>query len=284
MGKGKGYTGKSRGLPVNNQQRALDLCRRAELESDPDRACMLAAQAMECWPDCAEAYIILARFTAEDDYQAAGMYSQAYNAGVSALGGLDLAKHANILWQDELGRSCIRALSQFARSIVDLTLYTDASLKFTLAQVLDEEDNLGNRYYSIACLVAIGDYEEAFEMLEGWDDPKDRLVSLGWLLANVHSGRRGEAEKELALQILEADRDLLQWMVDPLTVESAIHLEYCNGDVEEVERLLGLFSEVWWMQPDAVEWLREVTGLDPPRKFNSDDLDLPLDMLQKLGL
>ncbi|MCB1217185.1 hypothetical protein KDL44_07320 [bacterium] len=273
MAKGKGSSSRSRGLLSNPQVRAKALMNQAYTHPDIDKAIDLALQATQCWPDCAEALMFLAMYLPEDQYQAAGMCSQAFHAASRAMGEVDLEQQAGKLWDDEAGRISIKALSMLARSIVDLTLYEDAWQKFNLAILLDENDNLGNHYYSVACAVACGDYESAMEILEEWDDPKDGLQNLGWLLANLHSGLRSEVELESVAILQASHSNLLQWMVDPLSVKDSFHLEYCDGDVEEVENVLGLYSQVFWLKPDSVEWLIEAAGLEPRREYGPFDLE-----------
>src|SRR5262245_41057076 len=71
--------------PATPQGQAEELVAQAFEAGDPQQQADLARQALELWPDCADAYVLLAEH-AGSRQQALDLYQQGVEAGARALG------------------------------------------------------------------------------------------------------------------------------------------------------------------------------------------------------
>src|SRR5207244_12175177 len=102
--------------PGTPQGQAHELVAQAFEVRNPQRKVELARQALALWPDCADAYVLLAEH-APSRKQALGLYRQGVEAGERALGPEAFGRDAGHFWGVLETRPCLRARLGLANSL-----------------------------------------------------------------------------------------------------------------------------------------------------------------------
>ena len=161
----------SRQQPPDDRRKAQDLIYDAWDEVEPARQVALAMQALELWPDCADAFNTLAAATGST-VQKLAYYNQAVQAGQRALGEEFLADQHNVghFWGILETRPYMRALAGVGHMSIKLRLFTRAEEIIRNMLYLNPGDNQGVRYLLLEILLEGKRYVEALEFIGRWDD------------------------------------------------------------------------------------------------------------------
>jgi len=235
-----------------------------------DRACMalgrrsvlLARQALEIWPDCAEAYNLLAD-RATDLESAGRLYELGVAAGERAIGPEVFAEDAGHFWGLLETRPYMRARQGLADNLVERKRFAEAAEHFQDMLRLNPGDNQGLRHTLVNLLIALDRDEEARELLDryAWDS----LALLEYPRALLGFRREGdcpEARKSLK-RALQANRFVPGMLLHTRGVPPPTGF-YSPGGEEEAAFYLTLSEETWAATPGALDWLRQRTK--PPAR------------------
>jgi hypothetical protein len=134
------------------------------------RSMLLARQALEIWPDCAEAYSLLAG-RAPDLESAGRLYELGTAAGERAIGPEAFADDAGHFWGLLETRPYMRARQGLADNLVERERFAEAAEHFQDMLRLNPQDNQGVRHSLVNLLIALDRDEEAGELLDrcAWD-------------------------------------------------------------------------------------------------------------------
>jgi len=222
------------------------------------RRVILAKQALALWPDCADAYVILAE-AAAGPARALPLYAAGVDAGARALGEERLSRDAGRFWAVLDTRPYMRARLGLAMTLVDLGRETEAIAHYGELLRLNPNDNQGVRSLLLLQLTLAHRDDEAMTLLQEYrDDPSaDWLYT--WALVAFRAGPRDEADRrlEVALHanehvpaVLETDPNLLPPLPDSITF----------GGPDEALSYVSAFGDAWHETPGAVAWLRREAG------------------------
>src|SRR5205807_3327499 len=100
----------------SSSAKAQDILLQAYPEADEDRRARLAMDALEIWPDCADAYVLLAE-QARSRKEALRLYEQGVAAGTRALVPETLERDAGHFWGMLETRPYMRARLGLAHSL-----------------------------------------------------------------------------------------------------------------------------------------------------------------------
>ena len=156
-------------------ERAQDLAYQA-YDSIGRRRVVLAREALALWPDCAEAYVILAEYAPRPE-QSLPLYQEAVAAGGRALGE-DLEKHAGELWGHVQARPYLRARLGLAYTLEALGRGDEAIEHLQDVLRLNVHDNQGVRYLLLPRLLQHGRRGEAADILEAYPDDAGATLSV----------------------------------------------------------------------------------------------------------
>ena len=245
--------------PKTPEERAEELVDRAYMALGR-RAVFLARQALEIWPDCAEAYNFLAR-RAPDLESAGRLYEFGVAAGERAIGpgafaeGSDAAGH---FWGLVETRPYMRARQGLADNLVERKRFAEAVEHFQDMLRLNPDDNQGVRHTLVNLLIALDRDEEAGELLDRYAE--DNLALLDYPRALLRFRREGDspAARKSLKQALQSNRFvpglLLHTRRIPLPADF-----FSPGWEEEAAVYLVLSRETWAATPGALDWLRQRT-------------------------
>lgn len=240
-----------------------------------DRACMalgrravlLARQAFEIWPDCAEAYNLLAG-RATDLESAGRLYELGTAAGERAIGPEAFADDAGHFWGLLETRPYMRARQGLADNLVERKRFAEAAEHFQDMLRLNPGDNQGVRHTLVNLLIALDRDEEAGELLDryAWDT----LALLEYPRALLEFRREGdslEARRSLK-RALQANRFVPGMLLRTRGVPPPTGFYSPKGE-EEAAFYLTLSEETWAGTPGALDWLRQRTKAPARQKKKS---------------
>ena len=146
-------------------RRAEALLHQAFQSDDPAEVVALARQALEVWPDCADAYVLLAE-QARGPQEALELYALGVEAAERDLGEAAFREAVGHFWGVLPTRPYMRARHGLAQSLWVLGRRAEAVEHYQEMLRLNPTDNQGVRYNLAACLIEIGRDEDLAALLE----------------------------------------------------------------------------------------------------------------------
>jgi tetratricopeptide (TPR) repeat protein len=247
----------SRTEPDTPEERAEDLLDRA-YGARGRRAVLLARQALEVWPDCADAYGLLAG-KAPDIESAYRLYEQGMAAAERAMGP-EMFEEAGSFWGLFETRPYMRALQGLAECLVALERPAEAAERFQEMLRLNPGDNQGARTSLVNLLIALDRDAEAEALADRYEEDSWALMAFPRaLLAFRREGDSLEARRCLK-KALQANRFVPGLLLGSRTAKPPAGY-YRPGDENEAGIYLNLSCETWENTPGALDWLQERASL-----------------------
>ena len=225
-----------------------------EVESAKRRREM-ARKALELWPDCADAYCVLAE-EANSVAEERSMLEAAVAAGERAIGPEPFKEDVGRFWGIHETRPYVRARFMLANFLWNEE-EDEAAIKHARELLrLNPRDNLGVRYSLVGWLLACGNDPAAVVLLDRHDED-----SACWKYARAllefrtwGDADRARATLERAFQSNEVLADYMVALgsgIDELPEDSDLEL------AEEAIVAVNDLGEPWLMTPGALDWLRD---------------------------
>jgi len=241
--------------PETPEERAEELLDRA-YAARGRRAVLLARQALEVWPDCADAYNLLAS-KAPDLESACRLFLQGMAAAERAMGP-ETFEEAGSFWGLVETRPYMRALEGLAHSLVDLNRFEEAAERFREMLRLNPDDHQGVRDPLVNLLIAMDRDAEAEALLDRFaEDDSAAMAFPRALLAFRREGDSLESRRHLK-KALQANRFVPGLLLGSRTAALPSGY-YSPGSEEEAGIFVGLSFGTWKSTPGALDWLRERT-------------------------
>jgi tetratricopeptide (TPR) repeat protein len=243
-----------RELNAMPRYRAEDLIYEAWEVTGPRRT-KLARQALELWPDCADAYVVLAQAASDLD-GARELLEEGVTAGVRALGSRVFEDDADEFWLIFETRPYMRARASLAAVLWRLGRREEAVAHQRELLRLNPRDNQGLRYRQANWLLQLRSYDELDRLFadHAGDGHAPGFVYTKALAAFARRGARVRAQELLA----EA-RSLNPHIPAYLTGRQQLpklRPEYTvfGEESEAVDYAAGA-GELWAGVPGALAWL-----------------------------
>jgi tetratricopeptide (TPR) repeat protein len=249
--------------PHTPEERAEELMDRA-WETPGRRAVLLARQALEGWPDCADAYNLLAG-RAANPQASRELYERGLAAGERALGAELFEEEVGHFWGLLETRPYMRARQGLAEALVELKRYAEAAEHFQEMLLLNPNDNQGVRESLVHVLIALDRDAEAEELLDRYgEDLTAAMVYPRTLLRFRREGDSFEARRWLK-RALKANQFVPGFLLGKRGLASPPGM-YSPGSEDEAALYLLLSGDTWKSTPGALDWLRQQTTLPPRRQ------------------
>jgi tetratricopeptide (TPR) repeat protein len=243
--------------PEVNQ--AQQIIYRAFREQKPGRRVLLARQALEISPDCADAYVLLAEEEAETPEEAGELYEKGMHAGERALGEDYFIQNSGKFWGLIETRGYMRARQGLAENLEYLDRENEAISHYEALLRLNPEDNQGVRYQLLNLLVRLEQNEDAGELLKRYDQDASAVWTYTRaLLAFRQRGPSAHADAALRRAIRQnpyAPPYLSG--AKPLPEEQPDFISF-GDESEAIDYALQHFGN-WWHTRGAVAWLKEIS-------------------------
>jgi plasmid stability protein len=152
------------------EEEAQELLYDAYAESESEDRVRLAKQALQIFPNCADAYVILAENEASSEKEELKYYAKGVEVGRLMLEPKILEKNPGALWSVTKTRPFLRALSGYALTQWSLGNRQKGIDTANELLELDAEDHIGIRYMLLFHLIAAGKNNEAIRLLKRFPD------------------------------------------------------------------------------------------------------------------
>jgi tetratricopeptide (TPR) repeat protein len=249
--------------PGTPQGQAEDLVAQAFEEDDPRRRTELARQALSLWPDCADAFVLLAE-AAANRKEALLLYQQGTEAGERALGPAVFRESAGHFWGVLQTRPYMRARLGLAHALWTAARREEAVQHLQDMLRLNRDDNQGVRYTLAGFLLFLDRDDELAQLLGQYPEEG----SAAWAYTRAVLAFRQQGDTPLARQLLEQARRSNRHVPDYLLGRKFPPAElpdyYGPGDESEALVYLSGFLAGWKATPGAVAWLRASDGHKAP--------------------
>jgi tetratricopeptide (TPR) repeat protein len=220
-------------------------------------AIQLARRALEIWPDCAEAYVLLAERTKERE-SSRRLFAEGVAAGERALGP-EVLDAPGQLWERVEACPYLQALLGLAQALVDLDQREEAATHFRALLRHDPDDHLGARRPFANLLLELGRDDEAEEVLAPCPDELllADVVYLKALVAFRREGDSPEARRRLR-SALKLNPSFPLFLFSNLNFVPRFRAgDSVLGGADEIVAWFGRYQTPWSNTPGALEWLAE---------------------------
>lgn len=240
---------------LSDEERAQELAFEAR-GARGRRQIALARQALKLWPDCADAWVVLA--DRESDLErACELYELGVAAGERALGPEPFRDHAGHFWSFLPTRPYMRARYGLAEALLEMEEHERAVEHLRELLRLDPNDAQGARYRLANTLLVLRRNDELARLLDAYpeEDSVDWIYNRA-LLVFAREGDSQGARNRLTLAF-RRNRFVPKYLLlgEPLPRIPSMYL----GLDEEAEAMsyAGAAAEAWEGTPGALGWLRE---------------------------
>jgi tetratricopeptide (TPR) repeat protein len=240
-------------------ERAQDLVYEASEESDADRRGELAREALALWPDCADAYVLLAE-DARNEREALGLYEQGVAAGERALGPETFRDEAGRFWLLLETRPYMRARFGLADVLWALGRRDEAVGHLQEMLRLNPNDNQGARYTLLGWLLNLGRHDDVQALLDRYDD--DGSAAWAYTRALSAFDRHGDtpAARKLLARAIKVNKHVAPFLLEEKRLPVDQPGYYSPGDPSEAALYAASALGGWKTTPAATAWLREATA------------------------
>jgi hypothetical protein len=246
---------------------------RALAEDDPDLQDELARRALALWPDCADAFVLLAENT-RNRREALELYEQGVQAGERAIGPQPFREAVGHFGQLLAARPYLRARLGLAHSLWEAGRREEAVTHLQDLLRLNPEDDLGARHALAAFLLGLDRDDALARLLERFPGE----ASASWAYTRALLAFRQGGDTPESRQLLHEARRLNRHVPDYLLGRKEPPQErppsYRPGDDSEALHYAGGFLAAWRATPGAVAWVR-------PRKARLPQPRGPLGFVKK---
>lgn len=238
--------------PRENAEDLMD----AAYDTRGRRAVLLARQALEVWPDCAEAYLLLADRTFDPE-DALGLYAQAMAAAERAMSP-DAFQEVGSFWEYGEGMPYIVARLGYAATLLKLDRLGEAAEHFQEMLRLNPRDEQRIREILVHILIVLDLDEEAQALLDRYGE--DQSALMGFPRALLRFRREGDSTeaRRCLKHAMRANRFIPGLLLRTSQMPSPSNF-YTPGTKEEAAAYPPLSRGTWEKTPGALDWLRERT-------------------------
>lgn len=280
--------GGAQSAPSTPLEEAQELVYQAWETSNLRQRARLVQQALEVYPDCADAYVLLAEDTAKNPREASELYRKGVEAGERSLGPEVFAEDAGSFWELLETRPYMRARQGLARCLWSMGNLDAAVEHFREMLRLNPNDNQGVRYELLDCLLSTDRLEEVEELLRQYEE--DWSAAWHFTRALVSFLREGDSKtsREALEAALEENPYVAPYLLGQIKLPRKLPDFIGIGDRNEAIEYAATFAKDWRKNPRSLAWLEaaQETPAGPDDEedtsgalaglLDQDEPDLPL--------
>jgi tetratricopeptide (TPR) repeat protein len=219
------------------------------------RAVTLAKKALKIYPDCADAYVLLAQETAKTLQEETSLYRQGVEAGERALGKEFFKNEVGSFWGNIETRPYMRARAGLAECLWDGGRREDAVGHYQDMLRLNPGDNQGIRYTLMPRLITLGLDAKAEELFKNY--PND--ASAFWSYSRALMDFRKHGASPITLKSLKSaikgNKYVPAYLLNVKKFPRTMPDHYGYGDINEAVIYVEDNMMAWDKTPGALEWL-----------------------------
>lgn len=239
------------------ESRAQEIMYQAWEEQSSAKRIILAHEALEVSPNCADAYVLLAEEEADTLGRAKEYYEQGVAAGEQALGKEVFKQAVGHFWGLIETRPYMRARQGLAEALCELGKYAEAMVHMIEMLHLNPNDNQGIRYSLLNLFLQTESYEEAQSLLDEYDDSMAEWLYTEALLA-FHFDGDGEYPQEMLEEAIDMNPHVPAYLTGRKKLPPPP--PYISpGDETEAQSYASRYIKHWRKIDGAVNWLKKHT-------------------------
>ena len=218
------------------------------------QAAALARRALEIFPDCADAYNVLAGAEARSAEDALVLYEHGVDAGRRTLGNAFFDEHRGHFWGMIETRPYLRARRGLADCLWALGRKRESITHCEALLELSPDDNQGIRHGLLSRYLALGNDMGAARLFR--DYPHDASAAFLWsrVLLDLRRGDQVAATEHLVLA-MHGNPHVAGFFAGKRKPPARLPAHYSPGDRNEAALYIANFAEAWLASADAMDWL-----------------------------
>ena len=220
------------------------------------QAAALARRALEMFPDCADAYTVLAGAEARSAEEARVLYEHGVDAGRRSLGQAFFDEHRGHFWGMIETRPYMRARQGLADCLWALGRKRESLAHCEALLELNPDDNQGIRHGLLSRYLALGNDIGAARLFR--DYAHDASAAFLWsrVLLDLRRGDQVAAKEHLVLA-MHGNPHVAGFFAGKRKPPARLPAHYSPGDRNEAALYIANFAEAWLASPDAMDWLTD---------------------------
>jgi tetratricopeptide (TPR) repeat protein len=238
------------------QDQAQDLCYDAWEEPSIKGRLKMAHQALALWPDCADAYLILAEGakSAEEEQR---LLEQAVAAGERAIGPEAFKETVGRFWGVHKTRPYMRA-----RFMLAAFLWRNGQRGAAIGHAqellrLNPNDNQGIRCPLVGWLLGTGDNGGAARLLERFRNDPTANMEYARLLLQYRNWGDTDKSRRMFRKALESNSYVPEYLLGILPMPKEVPARITMRGDDEAVAVVQDLGQAWIDTPGALEWLKE---------------------------
>jgi tetratricopeptide (TPR) repeat protein len=251
----RGISGR-RGAP--DQEAARDWLDRACEARNADEARKCALQALSYWPDCADAFCVLAELS-RDSREAAALYQEGMAAGQRAVGG-EFENLRGHFWGMLDTRPYMRAREGLALALHALGRSREAADHLQEMLTLNPNDNQGARHTLMPWLLELDAREELDALLTRYAEDYFAITAWTRVLASLRNGDDPARTKDLLDEALKRNPHVVDFLLGAEQMRDDVGEYVTLGEESEAAHYAESCLRHWRATRGAITWLRKATG------------------------
>lgn len=218
------------------------------------QAAALARRALEIFPDCADAYNVLAGAEARSVEDALVLYEHGVDAGRRSLGNAFFDEHRGHFWGMIETRPYLRARRGLADCLWALGRKRESLTHCEALLELNPDDDQGIRHGLLSRYLALGNDMGAARLFR--DYPHDASAAFLWsrVLLDLRRGDQVAATEHLVLA-MHGNPHVAGFFAGKRKPPARLPAHYSPGDRNEAALYIANFAEAWLASADAMDWL-----------------------------
>ena len=218
-------------------------------------AIRLARKALSIWPDCTDAYNVLAEFSG-DIVDAAQLRAKGIEAAYRTFDKQFFKENTGYFWGLIETRPYMRAVQGLAEALAELGLLREAAEKLAYLIKLNPEDNQGNRYSLMEFLLELKEYGEANKLYRKFsaDEFTANWLFYGALLSLQRNGR-GRHARNAMYKAHMCNPHVWKLLVGKEKMPKVLPFSYVLGSMDEAVLTVSHLRGPLLAMEDAYGWI-----------------------------
>lgn len=244
--------------PENPKHFAQDLMYQAWETADEATRIALALKALSTWPDCADAYCLLAEeasFALDDSME---YYRRGMEAGERAIGAKNFSEWRGDFWYVLETRPYMRAREGYANCLLLLGRAEEGVAHLLEMIELHPDDSQGLRFILWKWLIMMNRDEECLKLLEQYGD--ETPVEWWYAMALLAFRREGDGDESQywLRKAMKVNTYVPEYLIrGGLTLDDVPEYIDFGEPSEAVSYCLG-HCLLWEDTPNAIHWLKDI--------------------------
>jgi tetratricopeptide (TPR) repeat protein len=244
-----------------DEEKAQELVWDAWEAETPEERIALAKKALKIFPDCTDAYNVLA-INETSVSKAAAHYQKAIDAFHKNRGAQFFRERSGCFWGILETRPYMRAMQGYGRCLWDSGETEAAVQVYQKMLELNPNDNQGVRYMLVSWLLILKKYDEARALIKTYDEDAGLAIFCGRLLLTIIEKRSKASIARLYRQASTYNPHVVPFILKKKRLPKSLPDRVALGSKEDAASymLYEYGKELWNQYPAAVQTLAELAA------------------------